>query len=1102
MTGMFSDVNLSLSNYDALLIGWSALSLQPNVPFDAGFSQYCAGATERQSMIDTYNWIITDNGYTNSCLSDQFVTTWKTDNTGYSGPTSINITTHPSESYNYDVDWNNDGIFEDLNVTGDIQHNYGVAGTYTIRIRGTYPRIFFSTPFADYEKILSVDQWGSTAWTSMNLAFEYCSNLQILASDTPNLSVATDLSFMFQYCTSMNENIDVWDVSNITNMKAMFFDADSFNQPLNSWDVSNVNNMENMFRLAESFNQPLNNWNVGNVTNMKQMFFSAINFNQALNSWNVSNVNNMEQMFSGAENFNQALNNWNVASVQNMFSMFAFASDFDQNLGNWNVASVTNMTSMFSNATLSTANYDALIIGWSAQSLQSNLTFDGGNSQYCAATTERQQLIDNFNWTITDGGYDFSCDPSAHFITTWKTDNPGSSGDQTISIPVDPGNTYYYSIDWGDGAEEHELTGTASHTYASPGTYTVKIQGLYPRIYFFNSGDREKLLTVSQWGSQSWISMESAFKNCNNLTIPATDAPDLSGVSNMDEMFENCSSFNNNISNWDVSNVSLMNKLFQNATNFNHPLNSWDVSNVTEMSFLFNGASSFNQPLNSWNVGNVIYMLATFANATSFDQPLGNWNVSHVEVMGPIFDQVTLSTVNYDDLLIGWGAQSLQSNIVFNAGFSTYCVGEQARQDMISNYGWTFSDGGKDCLTDHFVTSWKTDNPGSSSSTSITIPTYIGETYNYDVDWNNDGIFDQLDVTGNITHDFGATGTYTIRIRGTFPRIYFNVAGDRQKIIAVDQWGTQVWTSMESAFRQCYYLTIPATDAPDLSQLISTRSMFNQCFSFNESINHWDVSNVTNLSNMFNDCSSFNQALDLWDVSNVLDVSFLFSGCSDFNQDLSNWDVGNVTVMNNMFSYCDSFNQDIGNWNTSNVQYIHSMFQDCSAFNQNIGNWDVSNLILASNMFKGAKLSVVNYDNLLIGWNTLEAGETQIPVGLTFDGGNSHYCLASNERMGLTSTYAWTISDAGSKCCSTSTTFSSAGWDNGLPSAAVNVVISDDYHTSLNGGSLDACNITISSGATLTIDNGHFLKYSSQLLIEGNVILKLLGIIDGGQNGG
>jgi len=61
---------------------------------------------------------------------------------------------------------------------------------------------------------------------------------------------------------------------------------------------------------------------------------------------------------------------------------------------------------------------------------------------------------------------------------------------------------------------------------------------------------------------------------------------------------------------------------------------------------------------------------------------------------------------------------------------------------------------------------------------------------------------------GNVTHNFGVAGTYTIRIRGTFPRIFFNNGGDRQKLLDVQQWGALAWTSMNNAFLGCSNLNI------------------------------------------------------------------------------------------------------------------------------------------------------------------------------------------------------------------------------------------------------------------------------------------------------
>ncbi len=89
-----------------------------------------------------------------------------------------------------------------MGVTGSITHTYVAAGTYTVTIRGDFPRIYFNN-IGDYEKILSVEQWGTIAWISMNSAFEGCSNLVVNATDAPDLTVVTDASSMFSSARSL-----------------------------------------------------------------------------------------------------------------------------------------------------------------------------------------------------------------------------------------------------------------------------------------------------------------------------------------------------------------------------------------------------------------------------------------------------------------------------------------------------------------------------------------------------------------------------------------------------------------------------------------------------------------------------------------------------------------------------------------------------------------------------------------------------------------------------------------------------------------------------------------------------------------------------------
>ena len=129
-----------------------------------------------------------------------------------------------------------------------------------------------------------------------------------------------------------------------------------------------------------------------------------------------------------------------------------------------------------------------------------------------------------------------------------------------------------------------------------------------------------------------------------------------------------------------------------------------------------------------------------------------------------------------------------------------------------------------------FVTTWKTDNPGTSSATSITIPTGSGY-FIFDVDWDNDGVYDDLGVSGSITHDYGIAGTYTVAIRGTFPWIRFSEGGDKQKILDVVQWGDIEWASLQEAFSGCTNLNVSATDAPDLSRVTKLCGTFQECTS-------------------------------------------------------------------------------------------------------------------------------------------------------------------------------------------------------------------------------------------------------------------------------
>ena len=434
-----------------------------------------------------------------------------------------------------------------------------------------------------------------------------------------DVSSVNNMSVMFREAENFNQDISGWNVSSVTTFQVMFQQATSFNQDISGWDVSNAQNFSSMFKNADSFNQPIGSWDISSATQIREMFMQNDAFNQPLNTWDVSGVSDLTSTFLQATSFNQDLSNWDVSGVTNMTNMFNGATSFNKDLSAWDVSNVTNMFGIFNFSGLSKANYDNILDGWSQLTLQDDVTFGASGKEYCYGAAARQTIIDNHNWSFTDGG-----EVCNDFITTWKTDNSGTSDDNQITIPT-TGTGYDYTVDWGDGNSDNNVTGSITHTYASAGTYTVSISGDFPRIFFQNGGDKDKLITIEQWGDIQWTSFADSFFGCSNMDVVATDAPDLSGVSSIYRMFGFTTSFNGDIGHWDVSTITNMELLFASASSFNQDISNWDVSKATSFHLMFAEAEAFNQDISDWDVSNITELSFTFRNAAAFNQPLDSW---------------------------------------------------------------------------------------------------------------------------------------------------------------------------------------------------------------------------------------------------------------------------------------------------------------------------------------------------------------------------------------------------------------------------------------------------------------------------------------------
>lgn len=350
-------------------------------------------------------------------VEERFIMQVQTDNAGSSANNEFTIPWIGT----YDVDWGDGNT--DTGVVDTQTHTYASAGTYDVAVTATTGRIVFNNG-GDKLKLLDIKNWGSCQWTSMENAFVGCASLTNLSAfDIPDFSLMTSMSSMFRLCVNLtaNDSINTWDVSGITNMLSTFWQCYSFNQNIGSWDVSNVtvfcDNFNGMFKDASSFNNggsdSIRNWDISSATALggtfskSGMFKGAASFNQPVNDWDTSNITITRNTFRNASTFNQPLDNWDTSNITDMQNMFANASVFNQSLAAWNIDQVADFNNFMTQVTLSTANYDATLISWAAQTPQQNINITFGNSQYTlggAAETARNTLINTYGWTITDGG--------------------------------------------------------------------------------------------------------------------------------------------------------------------------------------------------------------------------------------------------------------------------------------------------------------------------------------------------------------------------------------------------------------------------------------------------------------------------------------------------------------------------------------------------------------------------------------------------------------------------------------------------------------------------------------------------------------------------
>ena len=531
-------------------------------------------------------------------------------------------------------------------------------------------------------------------------------------------------------------------------------------------------------------------------------------------------------------------------------------------------------------------------------------TFDGpilaeGDSPLIASCTSSGNLYMHIN-TDNSCGKENACRLTAverisvePFITEWDTAKAGVSGNNEVMIPAVGDFEYYW-----ENTEDASINGVGNGsgettiTFPQSGKYKIELTpvGINPfnRINFNATGDRMKITKVLQWGGVNWSSFENAFNNCWNLTITASDIPDLSEVTNMQSAFRYTKiSTIPNMENWDVSNVTDMSYLFHQSFYFNQPLSNWDVSNVTDMSYMFS-ETDFNQPIGNWDVSNVTNMAWMFE-YSNFNQSIGNWDVSSVTDMSGMF-----ADTPFNKAIGNWDVSNVTdmsymfSETYFNQSIGNWNVSSVT--DMSRMFVYT--------PFNKAIGNWDVSNVTSMRGMFTGAENFNQPLSNWDV--------------SNVTNMWGM------------------FSGAKNFNQPLSNWDVSNVTSMRFMFAGTekfdQYLNWDVSSVTDMS------GMFSDALKFNSSISG-DFSSVTDMSYMFDGAESFNPwSLDYWDVSSVTNMSYMFRRAEKFNADIGNWNVSNVTNMTDMF-YGTEFNQSLANWNLKSLTGTFSLEGDMSCEN-------------------------------------------------------------------------------------------------------------------------------------------------------------------------
>lgn len=144
---------------------------------------------------------------------------------------------------------------------------------------------------------------------------------------------------------------------------------------------------------------------------------------------------------------------------------------------------------------------------------------------------------------------------------------------------------------------------------------------------------------LNGWDTSNVGDMSSMFRDTRDFN-QFHGSWDSSNVTDMSRMFENANKYNQYITGMNVENVKHMNRMFKGASSYNQWMGCcFDPKSAIDLGSMFEDATSFNQDVEFWDVSKAKFLDRVFRGASKLNKNYCEWGerLSNAEVVSEMF---------------------------------------------------------------------------------------------------------------------------------------------------------------------------------------------------------------------------------------------------------------------------------------------------------------------------------------------------------------------------------------------------------------------------------------------------------------------------------